>query len=76
MPSHCAKSLIVFPVSEPFFPGTDWTGLDWLQNPAWQNSAGSSAPNVVKLEDDVSIQVEEVENRRWSVDVYLRESTR
>ena len=78
MPSHWVSSLIVFPVSEPFFPGTDWTGLDWLQDPAWQNSAvgGSSAPNVAKQEDDVSIQVEEIDNRRWSVDVYLRESNR
>ena len=52
--------------------------MDWLQDPAWQNSAvdGSSAPNVARQEDDLSVQVEELDNRRWTVDVYLRESIR
>ena len=78
MPSHWVSSLIVFPVAEPFFPGTDWTGLDWLQDPAWQTSAvgGSSAPNVAKEEDEVAIQMDEMDDRRWSVDVYFQESTR
>ena len=78
MPSHWIKSLIVFPVPEPFFPGTDWTGMDWLQDPAWQTNTGggSSAPNVVKEEDEVAIQMDELDDRRWSVDVYFQESTR
>ena len=52
--------------------------MDWLQDPAWQNNAvgGFSVPNVVKKEEDVSINVEEIEDRRWSVDVYLRGSNR
>ena len=52
--------------------------MDWLDDPAWQNSVadGSSAPMVAGIPDDLSVQVEEVDNRRWTVDVYLCESNR
>ena len=52
--------------------------MDWLQDPVWQTSTvgGSSAPNVAKEEDEVAIQMDEMDDRRWSVDVYFQESTR
>ena len=65
--------LLSFPVSEPFFPGTDWSGLDWLEDSV---ADGSSAPTVAGAPDDLAVQVEEADNRRWTVDVYLRESNR
>ena len=52
--------------------------MDWLEDPAWQDSAadGSSAPTVARSQDDLSVQVEELDNRRWTVDVHLCEPDR
>ena len=52
--------------------------MDWLEDPAWLDSVteGSSAPTVARIPDDVSVQVEEMDNRRWTVDVYLADSNR
>ena len=76
---HLADSnQLFFLLSGPHFSGTDWSGMRWLEDPAWlgNTAAGSSVPAITRSLEDLSVRVEEQDNRRWTVDGHLCEPDR
>ena len=69
------SDLIVFVYSGPQFSGVDWQGMTWLEDPAWLDgsAAGTSTSPFSRSLEDLPGRVEELDRRRWTVDVHLCE---